>query len=480
MQDKNRQTSNMKKLLIVEDEFIEAKNLERILLKAGYKVCGTAKSVSAALDMVAEEQPEFVLIDIFLKGPKTGIDLATALRQQDIPFLFISANSDPATLEAAKKTSPYGFLVKPFRERDVLVMLEIAIYQHEHGLEAMMRKQPAAPKTAAPGDPAKSDAIKGIVGKNPSLLQVLDHVRIVAPSVTSVLILGESGTGKERIARAVHEMSPRKDRPFITVNCAALPATLIESILFGHEKGAFTGAAARMIGKFEQAEKGTLFMDEIGELPVSAQVKLLRALQEKEIERIGGKETLKLDVRFIAATNRDLEKEVGAGRFRLDLYYRLNVFPIYVPSLRERKDDILLLARHFIDTFCSQEGRAHFTLPPELSRRLETYQWPGNIRELENVIRRIVLMGPDEDHALYFGGHTQPQAQAEQTGSQEEEEIKTWQAYEREYILRVLRKCNGKISGHNGAAQFLGLAPSTLESKIKRLGIKKHDYNGTA
>ncbi|WP_346316189.1 sigma-54 dependent transcriptional regulator [Chitinophaga sp. YIM B06452] len=464
----------MKKLLIVEDEFIEAKNLERILVKAGYAVCGTARSVDAALAIVSEEQPDFVLIDIFLKGPQTGIDLAMALRRKQIPFLYVSANSDPSTLDAAKKTAPYGFLLKPFRERDVLVMLEIAIYQYEYGLEAMMRKQPASGHSARP-DGNASNPPAGIIGKNPSLLQVMEHVRIVSPSATSVLILGESGTGKERIAQALHEMSPRKAHPFVKVNCAALPITLIESILFGHEKGAFTDAVSRVTGKFEQAEKGTLFLDEIGELPVSVQVKLLRALQEKEIERIGGKQVMKVDVRIVAATNRDLEKEVAAGRFRLDLYYRLNVFPIHIPPLRQRKDDILLLARHFIELFCNQEGRAPFSLPPGLCGKLQDYHWPGNIRELENAVRRMVLLGPDlPDASVYFGerAHAMPG----QAPFAENQDVKTWQSYEREYILYTLRKCKGKISGKSGAAELLDLAPSTLESKMKRLGIRKHDY----
>lgn len=465
----------MKKILIVEDEFIEAANLERMLVKAGYAVCGTARSVTVALSIVAEEKPEFVLIDIFLKGPQTGINLAKSLRKQNIPFLFISANSDKTTLDAAKETRPYGFLVKPFRERDVLVMLEIAIYQYEHGLEAMVRKQPAVQEATAHRCLEVLGAMAGIVGNSAALKQVLDYVRIVAPSNTSVLILGESGTGKERIAQALHELSPRKDHPFIKVNCAALPVTLIESILFGHEKGAFTDAISKMTGKFEQAEKGTLFLDEIGEIPTSVQVKLLRALQEKEIERIGGKQTLKVDVRIVAATNRDLEKEVEAGRFRIDLYYRLNVFPIHVPSLRQRKDDIPLLAQHFIELFSKQEGRTPFDLPSGLNSKLMDYHWPGNIRELENAVKRMVLLGPDQPNtSLYFGERVQ--TLVDEAPNPESQDIKSWQEYERGYILYVLKKCNGKISGANGAAQFLNLAPSTLESKMKRLGIQKQDY----
>ncbi|MBS1665026.1 MAG: sigma-54-dependent Fis family transcriptional regulator [Bacteroidetes bacterium] len=459
-----------KKLLIVEDEFIEAENLERVLSKAGYVICGTARSVPAALSILDGKKPDFVLIDVFLKGPQTGIDLARTLRERGIPFLYISANSDRATLDAIKDTHPLGFLVKPFRERDVLVMLEIALYQHEHGQEAMIRRG----LTAVQSGLKEPDAVDAIIGQSPSLLQVLEYVRIVAPTSTSVLIMGESGTGKERIAQALHELSPRRDHPFIKVNCAALPLTLIESILFGHEKGAFTDAIAQMTGKFEQAEKGTLFLDEIGEMPMGVQVKLLRALQEKEIERVGGRQTIKVDVRIVAATNRNLDKEVEEGRFRLDLYYRLNVFPIRVPSLRERREDIPLLVRHFIHRFCGQTDRLPFELPPQLSSKLSNHHWPGNIRELENLVQRMVLLGPDrQDTGLYFGDQTPAAAQQ---AHPEEEEIKTWQEYERAYILYVLKKCNGKISGNNSAAQFLNLAPTTLASKMKRLGIERQHY----
>lgn len=462
----------MKKLLIVEDEFIEARHLEGLLLKAGYEVCGIAKSVPVALAMIEQETPEFVLIDIYLKGPQTGIELAQILRKRAIPFVFISANSDKATLDAAKETRPSGFLVKPFRERDVLVMLEIALYQHSHNPEAMRRQLAATPEACAK---AKADKrpLPPIIGQSGALQQAMEHIRIVAPSNTSVLILGESGTGKERMAEAIHALSPRCQHSLIKVNCAAMPMTLIESILFGHEKGAFTDAVSRTTGKFEQAEKGTLFLDEIGEIPPAVQVKLLRALQEKEIERIGGRQTIKVDVRIIAATNRNLEQEVAAGRFRMDLYYRLNVFPVQVPALRHRKDDILLLADHFIQQFCRQEGKAPFTLPPALAGRLTSYDWPGNIRELENAMRRMVLLGPGlSDPSVYFG----PKLQEPGPPPADAQEIKTWMEFERTYILQVLRKSQGRISGSQGAAALLKLAPSTLESKMKRLGIQRSDY----
>lgn len=464
----------MKKILIVEDEFIESRNLERIVVKAGYAVCGTAKSVPVALAIVEDERPDFVLIDIFLKGAQTGIDLARVLRGKGIPFLYISANSDPATLDAAKKTQPHGFLVKPFRERDVEVMLEIAMYQLQNGLEAMMRRQPELRKPLVPAPQPASRAATAIVGTDPALLQVMEHVRLVAPSSTSVLILGESGTGKERIAQSLHELSARSAHPFVKVNCAALPVNLIESILFGHEKGAFTDAVSRTTGKFEQAEKGTIFLDEVGELPIGVQVKLLRVLQEKEFERIGGKQTLRADVRIVAATNRDLEKEVGEGRFRLDLYYRLNVFPIHMPALRHRKGDIAALAQHFIELICRQENKPVFDLPAGLAGQLKAYHWPGNIRELENAVRRMVLLGPHHtDTSVYFGERTaSPQTPTPQSVT---DDVKSLQDYERDCILFALRKSGGKISGQNGAAQMLQLAPTTLESKMKKLGIRRED-----
>lgn len=475
----------MKKILIVEDEFIEAKNLERILLKAGYEVCGIARSVQAAVSLTAQTQPDFVFIDIFLKGDLTGIDLANILRQQNIPFLYLSANSNKSTLDAAKATRPYGFLVKPFGERNVLVMLEIAMYQHESE-KLLIRKQ----QQLAVGKSAQTSRSEqwhsSIVGESEDLKETLDHVRIVARAETSVLILGESGTGKELIANAIHELSPRNGKPFIKVNCAALPVTLIESILFGHEKGAFTGAIARNIGKFEQAEKGTIFLDEIGEIPPEVQVNLLRVLQEKEIERIGGRDTIKVDVRIIAATNRDLEKEMAEGRFRIDLFYRLNVFPIHLSPLRERRKDILLLAKHFIDKFCKVEGKSSFEIPQPIIDKLLSYHWPGNIRELENAIQRLVLLsGQRNDLINSFlipqlsngGNYRETGNITDIHGLDQDQEIKTWQEYERHYILHVLKKCNGKISGENGAASILDLPPSTLESKMKRLGIKKDDYN---
>ncbi len=636
------------KVLIVEDQFVEADYLRLMLTNAGYGVTGIARSVSKAQKMIESEKPDFVLLDIFLSGKLTGIDLAKQLAEDNIPFVYLSANSNEEVLNAAKATQPYGFLVKPFREKDLLVTLEIARYRHEHSQEAISRRetklqkqltgifsenipwkqkfqklgrafQPylsfdyftagfntidkvssyaqsilrigydeyqqigvnelltitgltmgkllaladATPRDNEAGiyndeafnkisseptlkklfantfklksylffplklssdpffslnfysrrpnaydgdqialldrlqhsltsslasvmqigkesketeqtDPVKnSDGIEGfegIVGKGHLLLNVFDHVTQVAPSDTSVLILGESGTGKERIADCIHNLSPRKGNPFIKVNCAALPATLIESELFGHEKGSFTGANEKRIGKFEKANKGTIFLDEIGEMPVELQVKLLRVLQEKEIERIGSKETTKVDVRIIAATNRNLEKEVAEGRFRLDLYYRLNVFPIVLPPLRERTEDIPALAYHFMNYYNRKAGKKITGFSDKVLKNMMTYRWPGNIRELEHLIERSVLLTKGatiDDIPL-------PVSPKKETAlNVEEDRMKTIHENERDYIITVLKKCNGKIWGPGGAAEILNIPGSTLKSKMKKLGIKK-------
>jgi transcriptional regulator with GAF, ATPase, and Fis domain len=310
----------------------------------------------------------------------------------------------------------------------------------------------------------------GIIGNSHLLLNVFDNVIQVAPADSSVLILGESGTGKEKIADRVHHLSPRKARPFIKISCASLPATLIDSELFGHEKGAFTGAIEKKIGRFEQAHTGTIFLDEIGELPLELQVKLLRVLQEREIERIGGRVTIKTDVRVIAATNRNLEKEVAEGRFRLDLYYRLNVFPIVMPPLRDRKEDIPALANHFLNIYNRKTGKAIKGLTDKVLANLQNYNWPGNIRELENLVERNVLLAKGEwiEHIDLPSMHEQPASEAIVNIN-----IKTMRESERAHILAALKKCNGKIWGEGGAADLLNLPPTTLNSKMKKLGIKK-------
>lgn len=596
------------KILIVEDQFVEADYLKMMLEKGGYAVSGIARSVGQAHELIKKERPGFVLLDIFLKGKQTGIDLAGQLSEENIPFVYLSANSNEEVLNAAKQTQPYGFLVKPFRERDLMVTLEIARYRHEQSLESKFRmqkrlekrlaeidgekdsweskllktakalqqflsfdgmtiafkepenktsgglafvrrgfdeyqtmdiqelsavfdfdpdlvipltaadgcviclsffrrlsegnsnEQPDLPlgvqqslihiighiptaakkKVALPGVEAgmqttakeqpENTGFEGIIGKNPAILNMMDLVNQVAQTNTSVLLLGESGTGKERIADCIHHLSLRKGKPFVKVSCAALPSNLIESELFGHEKGAFTGAHERRIGKFERAQGGTILLDEIGEMPIELQAKLLRVLQEREIERIGGKEAIKVDVRIIAATNRTLEKEVADGRFRLDLYYRLNVFPITLPPLRDRKEDIPALTNYFLDYYNRKAGKRISGISEKVLVNMMNYHWPGNIRELEHIIERSVLLAK----GAIIEGVLLPAGEKKEAGNAvEHERMKTIHENEREYIISVLKKCNGKIWGSGAAAQVLNIPPSTLQSKMKKLGIKK-------
>jgi DNA-binding NtrC family response regulator len=643
-------------ILIVEDEFIVANDLKIKLTKAGYSVCGIAASVKEAEQLIEKHKPGWVLLDIFLLNDSKGTDLAPLLVSKNIGFIYISANTNQSVLESAKATQPYGFLVKPFREKDLLIMLEIALQKHQINLqmqqqreqifrmqleglghvsgtmiekigrlpstiqsfipfdllriilpsrketdhigfartgyeeyqtfvgnelatvcaiggkdwadnksvllnlesgtisngidyrklllnditekrlstqfrlasrislrirlkngdsftlafysknedlytevhlgllrrsavslESMMehllneqqvpendRRDAITRKIAITKPIAEESKFDGIIGKSRSLLAVLDQINLVATSPTSVLITGESGTGKERVAQCIHKISPRGKNLLVIVNCAALPANLVESELFGHEKGSFTGAVDRRIGKFEQASGGTIFLDEIGELPLEAQVKLLRVLQEMEFERVGSNKSIKVDVRIIAATNRNLEKEVAEGRFRLDLYYRLNVFPISIPPLRDRKEDIGMLAKGFVDKFSKKTGRPVTGISPAAITQLKNYHWPGNIRELEHLIERQVLIKTDGIIEQIVLPQTQPNSpSAKEMAEGGVIPLKTMEEMEADYIVHVLKNCQGRIGGPGGAAEILGMPSSTLHSRIKKLGIKR-------
>ena len=304
-----------------------------------------------------------------------------------------------------------------------------------------------------------------ILSHSKKIKTVLQKVEQVASTGATVLVLGETGTGKELLARAVHNVSPRKNRPLVKVNCAALPASLIESELFGHEKGAFTGAISRKIGRFELADGGTIFLDEIGDLPLELQAKLLRILQDGEFERLGNPRTMKANVRVIAATNRDLETFVQDRKFREDLYYRLNVFPIKIPPLRERKEDIPLLVKYFIMKYGSKIGKRIEKISEKVMDRLQAYQWPGNVRELENIIERAVIVSQGKQLEL---GDWVPK-----TGEVQGKQLETLEDIEREHITDVLQSTYWRVSGKKGAAKILGLKPTTLESRIKKLNIKR-------
>lgn len=313
-----------------------------------------------------------------------------------------------------------------------------------------------------------------IVGDSAGLRRVLGEIESVAPTDATVLIQGETGTGKELLARAIHRLSPRRERTFIKINCAAIPAGLIESELFGHEKGAFTGAISRKIGKLELAHEGTLFLDEVGELPLDLQPKLLRALQEREIERIGSSKPIPVNIRLIAATNRDLARMVADREFRSDLYYRLRVFPVFAPPLRERMEDIPILVRHFVSAHSRRMGKTIETIPEETMAALMRWPWPGNIRELENFLERAVILTRGTVLYVPLAELKNPDAIAAEEKA--EAENPTLREAEREHILRVLREANGQIGGPNGAAARLGLKRTTLNSKIKKLGIERDDF----
>ncbi len=364
---------------------------------------------------------------------------------------------------------PVDIMLGPVQSAPGPVVLAVIrdLSQKKEAEEALRRAQQQ--KSYLEEELALTQQFEEIVGDSLALKRVLKQVEDVAGTDATVLILGETGTGKELIARAVHRLSPRRDHAFIRLNCSAIPAGLLESELFGHERGAFTGAIAQKIGRLELAHEGTFFLDEVGDLPPDLQPKILRALQEKEFERVGGTRTIPVNVRLVAATNRELSKMVKAGQFRSDLYYRLHVFPLTLPPLRERREDIPVLVRYFVTSHALRMGRRIETIPPETMRTLVQWDWPGNVRELENFIERSVILstGPALRAPLAELQNVQPSSDTSPT---------QLEAAEREHILRVLRECHGMIGGPAGAAERLGLKRTTLNSKIKKLAIQRRDY----
>lgn len=321
-----------------------------------------------------------------------------------------------------------------------------------------------------------------IVGESPALKRALAQVELVAPAGTTVLVLGETGTGKELIARAIHNLSPRRERTFVKINCAAIPSGLLESELFGHERGAFTGAVNQKVGRFELADHGTLFLDEVGDIPLELQPKLLRVLQEQEFERLGGNRTQRVDVRVVAATNGDLAKLVAEKAFRSDLYYRLNVFPIQIPALRERREDIPLLVRYFVQKFSRRLNKAVEYIPADAMDALTNYNWPGNIRELENLLERAVLLSPGKELRVPLSEIRSSAAVPETSGSSgtltspplaSAPAISTLEEAERQHILRALRQTEWRIAGPKGAAALLGMKRTTLQARMRKLGIRR-------
>ncbi len=363
-----------------------------------------------------------------------------AFTREDVRFLQLIANQIAAALENAEAYRKVAELSESLKKEKLYLEDEIRSELH----------------------------FGEIIGQSAPLKNALVQVNTVAPSDATVLILGETGTGKELIARAIHRMSSRKDGSFIKLNCAAIPTGLLESELFGHEKGAFTGAISQKIGRLELADKGTLFLDEVGDIPLELQPKLLRVLQDHEFERLGGIRTMRVNVRIIAATNRDLAKSVAVQQFRNDLFYRLHVFPIRLPALRDRADDIPLLVRYFVQKFSRRMNKQIETIPTEAMRALQSWNWPGNIRELENFIERSVILSQGTTLSVPMA-EIQPAQEGAGQGSSLED-------LERMHILRVLRECGGVIAGLNGAAARLGMKRTTLQSKMQKLGITRREY----
>jgi len=353
-------------------------------------------------------------------------------------------------------------LLAAIAEQVALAIENLLAYEEIAALKARLQEENLYLQEEVRTEAAFGD----VVGESPAILDVLANVRKVAKTDSTVLVSGETGTGKELIVRAIHALSQRKDKLLVKVNCAALPAGVIESEFFGHERGAFTGALTRKIGRFELANRGTLFLDEVGDLPLELQAKLLRVLQEGEFERVGGTQTLKVDVRLIAATNRDLERAVSDGRFRADLYYRLNVFPVVIPPLRKRRQDIPRLARHFVMLYASKMGRHVGPLRAEVLERLTEYTWPGNVRELQNVIERAVI--------LSSGGHFEiGDLTSALPAGDSKKEARSLEEVERQHIVAVLEETGWRVSGERGAAKILGLKRTTLEARMQKLGVHR-------
>ncbi len=377
------------RVLVVDDEEAARSGLEKLLRLEGYEVDTAADGV-LALDRAAETCPDVVVTD--LKMPHMdGIELLGKLRSQypDLPVIMVTASHDVGSAVAAMRQGAEHYLMKPVDFDELQVALDRAIEHRDVRAEASQLRRQLTERDAR--------GLEGLIGASPAMQKVYKVAAQVAPARATVLITGESGTGKGELARAIHARGPRAAKPFVTLHCAALAETLLESELFGHERGSFTGADRRRVGRFEQAHGGTLFLDEIGEIPMAIQVKLLRVLQERTFERVGGNESVKVDVRLIAATNRDLPAEVEARRFREDLYYRLNVVHVEMPPLRARDNDILTLARHFLERFARDNDKAIEGFTDRAVARLLSHRWPGNVRELENAVERAVVLAEGED-----------------------------------------------------------------------------------
>ncbi len=452
----------MPHILIIDDEKAILKSVGDILADEGYEV-STAESGAEGLKFVKDTLPDLVLLDVWMPG-MDGLETLGRLREVSaaLPVIVMSGHGTIDTAVKAVKLGAYDFIEKPLS----LDKLSLCV---KNGLEkSRLEEENRSLKERFEGRCS-------IIGNSPKIIALREQIFRAGPTNGRVLIFGENGTGKELVARAIHKYSNRSQGPFVTINCAAIPEDLIESELFGHEKGSFTGATAQRKGKFELAHGGTIFLDEIADMSLSTQAKVLRALQEQEIQRVGGMRTIKVDVRVIAASNKILEDEIRAGRFREDLYYRLNVIPIEVPPLRERREDILLLVEYFLKEYAAESGARTKKASPDALRLFSAYSWPGNVREMKNIIERLVIMTPGEE---IDATHVPPPirsaapengAEAGMCGSRSAGLREARAAFERDYILRNLRENDWNISR---TAEVLKIERSNLHRKIAALGIE--------
>ncbi|MGK5081917.1 sigma-54 dependent transcriptional regulator [Bdellovibrionota bacterium FG-1] len=456
------------RVLVVDDEKNITFVIRAMLEKNGYEaiVFNDSSKALRAIDVAMEaEDLDLVITDLYMPG-QNGMEILEHCKKNypQLPVVVITAFGTVEAAVSALKRGAFDFVTKPFDQTDLLAVVQKAVATHRQSQK----------------EPPPVHGGFSIVGASPQIQEVFKVINKIAGSPSTVLIFGESGTGKELVAYEIHRHSQRVNKPFIKVNCAAIPSTLIESELFGYEKGAFTGAVASKPGRFELANEGTLFLDEVGEMPLEMQVKLLRVLQEQEFERVGGITTTQVDVRIITATNRNLEEEVKAGRFREDLFYRLNVVPISLPPLRDRREDIDRLVQFFLGQFNEKLGRNVTGMTPETLLALRSFSWPGNIRQLENVLERMILMSDDPmlrvcDLPIEIAEAAGIRADADvvqtgEGGSFKEIVRKQTQSVERELIEKALEETTGNVTR---AAEKLGLSRKGLQLKIKELGLKR-------
>jgi two-component system nitrogen regulation response regulator NtrX len=445
-------------ILIVDDERAIQTSLRGVLEDEGYRVTAVG-SAEEALAHLADDTPDLVFLDIWMPG-MDGLDALAEIKQRrpETAVVMISGHGTIETAVKATKLGAYDFVEKPLSLEKTLLVVERTL---EHARLEQQHRQLRE----------RVERGQEIVGKCAVIEELRQQIAVAAPTTGRVLIHGESGSGKELVARAIHARSTRAEGPFVEVNCAAVPEELIESELFGHERGAFTGAVARRRGKFELADGGTLFLDEIGDMSLKTQAKVLRVLEEQAFERVGGKETIRVDVRVITASNQNLQEQIGAGRFREDLFYRLNVIPIEVPALRKRKEDIPALVEHFIALFSAENGRRPKTIAAEALAYFLTYDWPGNVRELRNMVERLVIMAPRDvigPEDLPPPLRTREEAEAGADPQRDRKLKDARDAFERAYILGELRAHEWNMTR---TAEKLGIERSHLYRKLKTYGI---------